>query len=198
MPTNGRRHVLPAGARAVAEALVREVTDASERLATRDPAEAVRRPAPGAWAPIEIVGHLIDSAANNLRRFVLVQGEGPHAFDGYDQDAWVARQRYAEPSGRTSLRCGGAQSPDGPSDRDASRARSPVRVRIGAAPVTVEFLAEDYLAHLRHHLRQLGVGAADTAVTDSASAATESRLPTRRSSPASIKTTSPWRTPPRV
>ena len=51
---------------------------------------------PGGWCAREILGHLVDSACNNHRRFVIGQGDGPLVFDGYDGDAWVARQRYAE------------------------------------------------------------------------------------------------------
>ncbi len=35
--------------------------------------ELLERPAPGKWSKKEILGHLIDSAINNLKRFVDVQ-----------------------------------------------------------------------------------------------------------------------------
>jgi hypothetical protein len=53
-------------------------------------------PAPGKWSPREIVGHLIDSASNNHRRFVLAQQQEDLVFSGYAQDAWVAAQRYQD------------------------------------------------------------------------------------------------------
>src|SRR5215210_9234074 len=57
-----------------------------------------RRPAPGKWSPREIVGHLIDSAANNHQRFVRAQFQDDLVFPGYAQDDWVRAQRYdAEP-----------------------------------------------------------------------------------------------------
>lgn len=35
-----------------------------------DPDSLTRRPAPGEWTKKEILGHLIDSAANNHQRFI--------------------------------------------------------------------------------------------------------------------------------
>src|SRR5690242_14919380 len=53
---------------------------------------------PGDWCARQILGHLIDSACNNHRRFVVGQSPETTRFDGYDQDAWVSRQCYAEES----------------------------------------------------------------------------------------------------
>ncbi len=41
---------------------------------------------PGKWSRREIIGHLIDSAANNHRRFVLGQLEDNLDFPGYQQE----------------------------------------------------------------------------------------------------------------
>ena len=49
---------------------------------------------PGKWSRIEIVGHLIDSANNNHRRFVLAHFHDNLVFDGYLQDEWVQVQDY--------------------------------------------------------------------------------------------------------
>src|SRR5262245_30065220 len=46
-----------------------------------------RKPAPGKWSKKEILGHLVDSAANNQQRFIRIQYEKePVIF--YDQDKW--------------------------------------------------------------------------------------------------------------
>src|SRR5580658_11310983 len=51
------------------------------------------RPAPDKWSKKEILGHLVDSAQNNIRRFIVAQYEnGPTI--GYAQDAWVACSNY--------------------------------------------------------------------------------------------------------
>src|SRR5688500_1533165 len=79
-----------------AVALLQIVEDATpELLALGDDASA-RRPAPGKWSPREIVGHLIDSASNNHRRFVRALWQDDLVFTGYAQDAWVDAQRYQQ------------------------------------------------------------------------------------------------------
>src|SRR5690242_17625545 len=74
----------------------RDVDDMAATLRALPDEIARRRPAPGKWSVKEIVGHLIDSAANNHRRFVLAQIREGLTFDGYEQDEWVAAQRYQE------------------------------------------------------------------------------------------------------
>src|SRR5690349_2657435 len=51
------------------------------------------RPAPGKWSNKEIIGHLADSAQNNLQRFVRGQYETDPRIV-YAQDDWVAIQQY--------------------------------------------------------------------------------------------------------
>jgi len=60
--------------------------------------ESRRRSSPDAWAPIEILGHLIDSAANNHQRFVRAQFTEDLVFPGYEQEQWVNSQKYREAS----------------------------------------------------------------------------------------------------
>src|SRR5262249_26546499 len=43
---------------------------------------------PGKWSRKQVLGHLIDSASNNHRRFVEAQRRADLDFEGYDQDAW--------------------------------------------------------------------------------------------------------------
>ena len=48
---------------------------------------------PGKWSKKEILGHLIDSAQNNIRRFVMGQYEEQPSI-GYNQDQWVVITHY--------------------------------------------------------------------------------------------------------
>lgn len=48
----------------------------------------------GKWSQQEIIGHLIDSAINNYRRFVIGKTTSTLIFDGYKQDLWVKAQKY--------------------------------------------------------------------------------------------------------
>ena len=46
------------------------------------------------WSAKQIIGHLVDSAANNHQRFVRAQFSDDLVFPGYDQEEWVRVQRY--------------------------------------------------------------------------------------------------------
>src|ERR671928_891352 len=74
------------------------ITNAAARLNALGEEEASRPRAEDKWSAKQIIGHLIDSAANNHRRFVLAQLTDHLAFEGYEQNGWVSVQRYdAEP-----------------------------------------------------------------------------------------------------
>jgi hypothetical protein len=116
------------------------------------------RPAADAWCAREVVGHLIDSACNNHRRFVLGQAPDVRKFDGYDGDEWVARQRYHQEPWRDLVALWTAYN------RHLAHviASTPAETlqHSGASPdgertVTVGFLMEDYVTHMRHHFDQI-------------------------------------------
>ena len=74
------------------------IVSETARLKNIPEAESRRRSSPGEWAPIEVLGHLIDSAANNHQRFVRAQFTDDLVFPGYEQDQWVNSQHYREAS----------------------------------------------------------------------------------------------------
>lgn len=61
-------------------------------------AAAAHALAEGQWSPKQIIGHLIDSAANNHQRFVRAQFTDDLVFPGYEQEAWVEVQHYNDES----------------------------------------------------------------------------------------------------
>ena len=109
------------------------------------------------WCAREILGHLIDSACNNHRRFVIGRDTPPVVFQGYNQDDWVERQRYAQVPFRDLVELWGAYNRHlahliavTPAETFANSGRS-----YDGTDVTLGFLMEDYVRHLRHHLEQL-------------------------------------------
>jgi hypothetical protein len=112
----------------------------------------------GGWCARQILGHLIDSACNNHRRFVMAQSADFTKFDGYEQDAWVDRQRYDTVAWRDLVALWAAYNrhlahvmtriPDEAATRSAA---SPD----GGRQITLSFVVEDYVVHLRHHLDQI-------------------------------------------
>ena len=59
--------------------------------------ELLHRPSPGKWSKKEILGHLIDSAINNLKRFTEIQFlPQPYKVISYRQNELVAINHYQE------------------------------------------------------------------------------------------------------
>jgi Mycothiol maleylpyruvate isomerase N-terminal domain len=109
------------------------------------------------WTRKQIVGHLLDSAANNRQRFVRAGADGHYAGPKYAQDAWVAAHGYAEQDWETLLRWWLAEH-----EILAAVVDRIPEERLGAGcvvgdgePVTLRFLIEDYLEHQRWHFAQL-------------------------------------------
>jgi len=122
----------------------------------------------GGWSAAQILGHLIDSAANNHQRFVRAQFVDHLDFPGYDQEQWVAAQHYdREPwpqllalwlAYNRHLAHVVAAIP--PAVLTAPRARHSLEriawQRVPAdQPATLAYLIRDYLGHLQAHLQQL-------------------------------------------
>jgi hypothetical protein len=146
----------------LSEKLVAAVDAAEPRLREIGDLESVKPVLNGGWSRKQVLGHLIDSASNNHQRFVRAAQQVSLEFPGYDQAGnvriqvpqeadwallvtlWAAYNRYLAhiifrlPESKLDTVC-----------------------RIGSGkPVTLRFIAEDYLVHLLHHLGQ--IGAADS------------------------------------
>lgn len=117
------------------------------------------KPNPDKWSKKEIVGHLIDSAQNNLRRFIVGQYEDSPPHIVYDQDFWVKVNNYQNmtsmdvivswmlinyrisevlenmPTENYSKKCN-----IGKNDEQL---------------YSLEWLAQDYLKHMKHHINQI-------------------------------------------
>jgi hypothetical protein len=115
----------------------------------------------GGWTHKQIVGHLLDSAANNRQRFVRAAIDGSYAGPQYAQDAWVAAHGYASQSWETLLRWWRTEHEILAAVVDfIPEERLEASCTVGDdAPVTLRFLIEDYLRHQRWHLAELKTGA---------------------------------------
>jgi hypothetical protein len=111
----------------------------------------------GGWTRKQIVGHLLDSAANNRQRFVRATSEGSFNGPNYGQDAWVAAHGYADQTWGTLLGWWEAEHEILMAIVDRIPAeRLEAQCVVGEdAPVTLRFLIEDYVTHQRWHLKQL-------------------------------------------
>ncbi|MBK8229517.1 MAG: DinB family protein [Candidatus Eisenbacteria bacterium] len=141
----------------VADVIRERVAELVPQLSVIDPESLVHPPAPGKWSKQEVLGHLIDSAANNHQRVVRARIDGELRFPAYQQNAWVASQGYGDADWRELVPLWAALN------RHLARAIELLPenalssvVRIGdSEPVTLGWMVEDYVRHLDHHLAQI-------------------------------------------
>lgn len=137
-------------ARVLGETIDRELPRLRE---IRDEAAGLRRE-DGGWSRKEELGHLLDSAANNRVRFVRAALEPEYAGPTYDGDGWVRLHGYNDLPWSTLL---DVWERDNrllahlvgriPDDKLATQCSI-----AGRPAVTLEFLIEDYVHHMQHHL----------------------------------------------
>ena len=142
----------------LSEKILALVEAAEPRLRNVSEEESVHPILAGGWSRKQVIGHLIDSASNNHQRFVRAALQPSLDFPGYDQSGNVQVQAVQEADWQLLVALWAAYN------RYIAHviARLPASklktvCRIGSnEPVTLDFLATDYLTHLRHHLSQLG------------------------------------------
>ncbi len=150
------------------EALRMAITHAHPELQRITEAVASHPPAPGKWCPKEIIGHLLDSANNNLARFIRLQSTEDLFFEPYAQEEWVRAQAYANADWRELVELwalynrhiarvmdlvpGDARSRPRATHRPLGSTYAPLPA--DGVP-TLDWLMRDYVAHLKSHLRQI-------------------------------------------
>jgi hypothetical protein len=114
---------------------------------------------PSAWSAKEELGHLLDSAANNHQRIVRAQLEENPAMPGYEQNRWIVVNGYQSRDWDELIdtwRAFNRQLVAAAESVPASGWSRTLSVA-GAQPVTLEFVFDDYIEHMVHHLRHIGI-----------------------------------------
>ncbi len=141
--------------------LARLVEETRPRLMGLSEERASEKPFVEKWSLKEILGHLLDSEANNHQRIVRMQESADIGKFGYNQVHWVASQHHHERRWQdlVDLWC------------QVNRHLAHVIARIDpaalahtcdmgyATPATLQFVVQDYLRHVRHHVDQILSGA---------------------------------------
>ena len=121
---------------------------------------ASKKPAPNKWSKKEILGHLVDSAANNHQRFIRLQLQPEIDLPGYDQDNWVRLNGYHQRPWTEIVTLWSAYNRHLASVIESLDSSALGHLWYAAdGDVTLEFIASDYVRHLRHHLKQIGIEA---------------------------------------
>lgn len=133
------------------EAIIRQHLPALYTL----PAEkTVYKPSPSKWSKKEIIGHLIDSAQNNIRRFLVAQyEEKPHIV--YNQDKWVTICAYQDYPYNDLIDLWQLLNKHIAVILNNLSPEMKERKCQTENEHTIEWLALDYIKHLNHHLHQV-------------------------------------------
>ena len=129
------------------------------RLQRLSPDIVASKPTPSDWSPKEEFGHLLDSAANNHQRIVRARLEDNLAMPGYEQNRWVAIHAYQQRDWRELIELWQALNRQLLAAAEAApdSAWSRTLTIAGSEPLTLEFVFDDYVVHMLHHLRHIGI-----------------------------------------
>lgn len=144
------------------------IESAAPRLLQISESQSEKPRAEDHWSSKQIIGHLIDSAANNHARFVLAQLKDDLVFPGYDQNGWVSSQQYQRASWAQLVElwraynlhlvhvmsCVPGEKLDTPCTQHSLQTIA-FKTVSESEPVTLGYLMKDYVVHLKHHLGQV-------------------------------------------
>lgn len=123
-----------------------------------DAAALEAKPSPAKWSKKEILGHLVDSAINNIQRFTEIQSQPkPYQVRTYDPDALVAANDYQHKDlpelfalwKSLNLQISFIVS------RQTEATQKFTLILPNGETKDLKFLINDYVDHLEHHLDQI-------------------------------------------
>lgn len=149
---------------------LKKVIDRLQEHINRTPSEFLRypegelrrKPAPDKWSKKELLGHLIDSAANNHHRFIKIQFMAqPFFVEGYAQNDWVRIQNYNEKDSQQLVNLWKVYN-EHILYIIQNTSEENLNIKINAEDAfetadTLFFLMKDYVDHMDHHLKQIFV-----------------------------------------
>jgi len=139
-------------------ATVMELTEPLLRTVLNDAAADLRkRPKPGEWSVVELLGHLVDAETVISARFRWTISQDDPPLLGYDQDRWVARLRHNDDQPEkllavfSALRAANLRLWQRSSDDDRQR----VGMHAERGPESYELMFRMIAGHDRFHLNQM-------------------------------------------
>jgi hypothetical protein len=136
----------------------------SLRFSKIPPDEFTAKPNPKKWSKQEVLGHLIDSAHNNLRRFIVGQYSQNDKIV-YEQDFWNDCNQYnsmAQGDVITLWVLMNKRIFEVLRNMPADKYGNLVDTGKGSIELkSLQWLAEDYIKHMKHHINQVIPGSFD-------------------------------------
>ncbi|MFL5740011.1 MAG: DinB family protein [Flavisolibacter sp.] len=109
---------------------------------------------PDKWSKKQILGHLVDSAQNNIRRFICaVYEEQPKVV--YNQEQWVEINHYQEYPVDDLIVLWQQLNKQICFILSHASPEQGRRICLTEAAHPLDWLASDYIKHLKHHLHQV-------------------------------------------
>jgi hypothetical protein len=141
----------------IPDGIRKTVEDFVYRFQDKDDSDASVKPDPQKWSCKEILGHLIDSAANNHQRFIRAQYENSNILISYEQNEWVKLERHNERSWKELIALWQSYN------LHLAHIISGIPLQYlnlsfktgSDKPVTLGYIIVDYLGHLHHHIAQI-------------------------------------------
>ncbi|MEP7164744.1 MAG: DinB family protein [Ferruginibacter sp.] len=109
------------------------------------------KPSAEKWSKKEVVGHIIDSAQNNIRRFIVGQYESEPKII-YNQDKWVSLGCYQQYDLSDLVSLWWLLNKHICNILRYMPEEAAMRKCETAELHTIEWLAQDYIKHLQHHM----------------------------------------------
>lgn len=119
--------------------------------------EASVKPAVNKWSRKEILGHLVDSAINNQQRFIRMQIDNELTLPKYQQDDWVNVQKYQEIEWKKIIvfwKTYNEHILHILFVMDVNKLNNVANFP-GTEKLSLEFLINDYIDHMQHHIDQI-------------------------------------------
>ncbi|HEV3249808.1 MAG TPA: DinB family protein [Puia sp.] len=138
------------------ETLHQIIADYSQALTLVSEKDFSSKPIPRKWSKKEILGHLVDSAQTNIRRFVVAQYEKDPVII-YKQDNWVSISNYQNYPLKNLIELWVLLNKHicmvlANTDSESAQRKCVTGDQGGHS---IEWLADDYNKHLLHHLHQI-------------------------------------------
>lgn len=141
----------------IANELIEVVEIFAARFALMDEYTYRHKPSEERWSIIEVVGHMVDSAANNHQRFVRALQSDVLVFPKYEQNSWVKLQHFGESNWDQLIDFWKLYNLHlAHIIRRIPDEKMRVKCTVGDNdPVSLSFLIDDYLTHVKHHLNKI-------------------------------------------